>query len=90
MSELLNLFQDNQTQMGRSRGAKPQEKHFSTLLGTDKPKLPPECEQGNVEYKLKLVNPSPSRLEHLITQMKWRLEEGMSFYFFLNNLLTML
>nr|KAG5704212.1 hypothetical protein BaRGS_012500 [Batillaria attramentaria] len=33
-------------------------------------------EEGNVEYKLKLVNPSPSRLEHLVTQMKWRLEEG--------------
>ena len=22
------------------------------------------------------MNPSPSRLEHLVTQMKWRLEEG--------------
>ncbi|KAK3094036.1 hypothetical protein FSP39_023275 [Pinctada imbricata] len=29
--------------------------------------LPPE---------LKLVNPSESRIEHLVTQMKWRLEEG--------------
>lgn len=38
--------------------------------------LPPEVEEGNVEYKLKLVNPSPSRLEHLVTQMKWRLKEG--------------
>ncbi|XP_076463579.1 GTP-binding protein 2-like [Babylonia areolata] len=38
--------------------------------------LPPEEEEGNIEYKLKLVNPSPSRLEHLVTQMKWRLEEG--------------
>ncbi|KAH7639080.1 gtp-binding protein 2-like protein [Dermatophagoides farinae] len=38
--------------------------------------LPPEQEQGNVEYKLKLINPSPNRLEHLVTQMKWRLEEG--------------
>lgn len=26
--------------------------------------------------QLKLVNPSPSRLEHLVTQMKWRLQEG--------------
>ena len=26
--------------------------------------------------QLKLVNPTPSRLEHLVTQMKWRLEEG--------------
>ena len=29
-----------------------------------------------MEYKLKLINPSSSRLEHLITQMKWRLKEG--------------
>jgi GTPase len=38
--------------------------------------LPPEIEEGNVEYKLKLVKPTPSRLEHLVTQMKWRLQEG--------------
>ncbi|KAK6051133.1 hypothetical protein COOONC_11361, partial [Cooperia oncophora] len=33
-------------------------------------------ELGNIEYKVKLVNPSSSRLQHLITQMKWRLREG--------------
>lgn len=38
--------------------------------------LPPEPEQGNIEYKLKLVNPSCQRFEHLVTQMKWRLKEG--------------
>lgn len=38
--------------------------------------LPPEVEEGNIEYKLKLVNPSESRMEHLVTQMKWRLQEG--------------
>ena len=38
--------------------------------------LPPEVESGNVEYKLKLINPSDSRFEHLVTQMKWRLQEG--------------
>jgi hypothetical protein len=38
--------------------------------------LPPEVEEGNVEYKLKLMDPTPSRLEHLVTQMKWRLQEG--------------
>lgn len=27
-------------------------------------------------FQLKLVNPSSSRLEHLVTQMKWRLQEG--------------
>ena len=39
--------------------------------------LPPEVEQGNVEYKLKLIDPSPTRFEHLVTQMKLRLQEGL-------------
>ncbi|TPX38026.1 hypothetical protein SmJEL517_g00021 [Synchytrium microbalum] len=39
--------------------------------------LPQEVESGsNIEYKLKLIDPPPERLEHLITQMKWRLAEG--------------
>lgn len=38
--------------------------------------LIPEPSDGNVEYKLKLVEPSESRFEHLVTQMKWRLREG--------------
>ena len=51
--------------------------------------LPPECEEGNVEYKLKLINPSQSRFEHLVTQMKWRLREGIyhSFLPFFNFLM---
>ncbi|XP_060781426.1 GTP-binding protein 2 isoform X2 [Neoarius graeffei] len=40
------------------------------------PYLPPEAEEGNIEYKLKLVNPTQYRFEHLATQMKWRLQEG--------------
>lgn len=32
--------------------------------------------QGNCEYKLQLLSPSPSRLARLITQLKWRLLEG--------------
>ncbi|KAG8824255.1 hypothetical protein FRC17_009143 [Serendipita sp. 399] len=40
------------------------------------PRLTPEVEQGNVEYKLILVNPSPERLQKLVTQMNWRLMEG--------------
>ena len=35
-----------------------------------------QVEEGNIEYKLKLLNPSSSRFEHLVTQMKWRLQEG--------------
>jgi GTPase len=38
--------------------------------------LPPEPQNGNIEYKLKLINPSKQRLDHLVTQMKWRLNEG--------------
>lgn len=38
--------------------------------------LPPEPQLGNIEYKLKLINPSAQRFEHLVTQMKWRLREG--------------
>ncbi|KAJ3043367.1 GTP binding protein, partial [Rhizophlyctis rosea] len=38
--------------------------------------LPPEVEEGNVEYKLKLIDPPPERFDHLVTQMKWRLAEG--------------
>lgn len=34
--------------------------------------LPPEIEQGNVEYKLHLVNPTEERFQHLVTQLKWR------------------
>lgn len=39
--------------------------------------LPPEIEKGNIEYKLKLIDPTPNRLEHLVTQLKWRLQEGL-------------
>lgn len=35
-----------------------------------------QVEEGNIEYKLKLLNPTASRFEHLVTQMKWRLQEG--------------
>eukprot|EP00042_Codosiga_hollandica_P045587 m.465836 g.465836 ORF g.465836 m.465836 type:complete len:650 (+) comp57053_c0_seq2:254-2203(+) len=38
--------------------------------------MPPEPQEGNTEYKLKLVNPTADRLVHLATQMKWRLAEG--------------
>uniref|UniRef100_A0A8C2HZ45 GTP binding protein 2 n=1 Tax=Cyprinus carpio TaxID=7962 RepID=A0A8C2HZ45_CYPCA len=35
-----------------------------------------QAEEGNIEYKLKLVDPTQYRFEHLATQMKWRLQEG--------------
>lgn len=37
--------------------------------------LPPEEETGNVEYKLLLHNHQPDRLEHYLSQLKWRLAE---------------
>lgn len=38
--------------------------------------LAQESEDGNVEYKRCLVNPSTERLQHLTTQMHYRLTEG--------------
>ena len=35
-----------------------------------------EVERGNVEYKLKMIDPSAARLQQLVTQLKWRLAEG--------------
>ena len=32
--------------------------------------------QGNVEYKLQLLSPTPTRFARLVTQLKWRLLEG--------------
>ncbi|KAG5642941.1 hypothetical protein DXG03_001859 [Asterophora parasitica] len=40
------------------------------------PCLVPEADEGNVEYKLQLLSPSPSRFARLVTQLKWRLLEG--------------
>ncbi|KAF8634049.1 hypothetical protein AX17_004313 [Amanita inopinata Kibby_2008] len=40
------------------------------------PRLVPEADDGNVEYKLQLLSPSPSRFARLATQLKWRLLEG--------------
>lgn len=38
--------------------------------------LPPEVEKGNIEYKRELVNLETDRINHLASQMKWRLNEG--------------
>lgn len=40
------------------------------------PRLVPENDLGNIEYKLQLLNPSPARFTRLVTQLKWRLLEG--------------
>lgn len=38
--------------------------------------FPQEKDVGNIEYKLKLVNPSMEKFQNLTTQMKYRLNEG--------------
>ena len=45
-------------------------------LHTVLPRLVPEADSGNVEYKLQLLSPSPARFARLVTQLKWRLLEG--------------
>lgn len=35
-----------------------------------------ECEDGNIEYKLKIINKNNKRLHELTTQMSYRLNEG--------------
>ncbi|KAJ3068806.1 GTP binding protein, partial [Quaeritorhiza haematococci] len=56
----------------------PRSSYSSSFLSEnmDGDTLPPEIEAGNVEYKLKLIDPPAERFEHLVTQMKWRLAEG--------------
>ncbi|KAG7095112.1 hypothetical protein E1B28_005897 [Marasmius oreades] len=48
----------------------------SPLAVSTIPKLVPEADDGNVEYKLQLLSPSPARFARLVTQLKWRLLEG--------------
>lgn len=45
------------------------------------PALPPKLaaerdKEGHIEYKLKLIDPSPERFGRLVTQMMWRLKQG--------------
>lgn len=40
--------------------------------------MEPEKEEGNIEYKLKLMNITPERIERLATQMRYRCTEGGS------------
>jgi hypothetical protein len=49
---------------------------WEATLSVTPPKLVPEADQGNIEYKLQLLNPSPARFARLVTQLKWRLLEG--------------
>ncbi len=41
-----------------------------------------EYDFGNIEYKLKLTNTNNARIEELVTQMKFRLQEGAGTCFY--------
>lgn len=48
-----------------------------------KTNLPPEVEEGNVEYKLKLLPGSDQRRNQLTSQLQWRLTEHGECYYML-------
>ena len=75
--ESLSAFFSNDSEWNEDEDKTNKEK-FSFFYTPDC--LPPEAAEGNIEYKLKLINPSQSRFEHLVTQMKWRLREGNNYY----------
>jgi hypothetical protein len=59
------------------------DKSVSPAADHDAPaQLPEEVEEGNVEYKLQLLDPAPARLKQLTTQMHWRLNEGRGTAFY--------
>ncbi|XP_043473458.1 GTP-binding protein 2 [Leptopilina heterotoma] len=81
MESFLELFEPEESKPRRKKNWEPvggnENSDNENSSETDQEdRLPPEPEQGNIEYKLKLVNPSSQRFEHLVTQMKWRLREG--------------
>jgi len=62
--------------LSRSDPTSPTEENSLARSPKVIPKLVPEIEQGNVEYKLRLLNPTAERFTRLVTQLKWRLLEG--------------
>lgn len=81
--DINNAFYDNNHNTQQRRNGKPlkhagnsDEQQPNIVIDFDQGMLPPEPQLGNIEYKLKLINPSQQRFEHLVTQMKWRLREG--------------
>lgn len=76
MDSFVSLFDpssDGQTDETDTETFSSDSESLDKLLGNH---LPPEPQFGNIEYKLKLINPSKQRLDHLVTQLKWRLNEG--------------
>lgn len=75
MDSFCSLFDpsDGQTDETDTETFSSDSESFDKMLDNH---LPPEPQFGNIEYKLKLINPTKQRLDHLVTQLKWRLNEG--------------
>ncbi len=66
------LIPSKDSQNGEGEAAEEDE-----LFGEDAPtSMAPENDEGNQEYKLQLINPSPERFVHLVTQCQFRVSEG--------------
>eukprot|EP00127_Corallochytrium_limacisporum_P004161 Clim_evm106s157 gene=Clim_evmTU106s157 len=78
--EVVGLFGGDEVVAPKRKPKKMDRRHWPTFLKgintLHRSKLPPEDEYGDTEYKFTLENPGPSRVQHLTTQMKWRLAEG--------------
>lgn len=60
-----------------SRSVAPALQHITSNGSLSAPKLAAERDkEGHIEYKLKLIDPTPDRFERLVTQMLWRLKQG--------------
>jgi GTPase len=44
--------------------------------------LPPENHNGNIEYKLKLLHDNDDKFQNRVTQLKYRIDEGMGDAFY--------
>ncbi|KAK5639710.1 hypothetical protein RI129_012202 [Pyrocoelia pectoralis] len=78
MDSLTSLFNPIHDELEDTNGTQTPSNGFHNTAGIENNQncLPPEPQAGNIEYKLKIINPSRQRFEHLVTQMKWRLREG--------------
>lgn len=76
-----NIYNKNgDTHLGGHRGNRENNlggirRHDSVDILPDQ--LPSEPQEGNIEYKLKLLNPNHERFKRLVSQMQWRLREGL-------------
>lgn len=53
------------------------ERPADSLFGGPAEQLAPESDEGNIEYKLKLVKVDDDRFDRLVTQLRYRLTEGL-------------